>query len=205
MFMAILVAGVATAQNANRHGFFLELGVGGIVGSTPRNYISFNQNDIQFKCLSGAAGSFGIGGRIRIGQHWAYEIKADAMIPMNDPIYALVGRGMPIGFRYTSVELWQNYSLYAHFNLGGAIVVNNGYYSSNDVSWIPDPTEIKLRYNSRESYGVAYSVGVGVNLTTHLYVEGCFNAQAMFGIQRKNGYGVSNYGMVACAVGYRFL
>lgn len=213
MFMAILVAGVATAQNANRHGFFLELGVGGIVGSTPRTGVSIVGNTVYSKCLSGAAADFGFGGRFRIKNHWAYEVKAEAQIPVNNPRYSLVGRIMPVGFRYTSSELWRNYSCYAHFNLGGALCVTRGNvtYNLRDNNafvgnyFIDAPYEINIRNEGgEEGWGISYSVGTGINLTTHLYLEANYSSQVMFNSYRKHGHEILNYGIVAGVVGYRF-
>ena len=206
LVMAILSSGIAMAQNANRHGFFLELGIGGLVGDTPRSSISVTDNTVKYKCLSGGATDFGLGGRVRLGNHWAYEIKAEAQIPFANPIHSLVGRGLPIGFRYTSIEVWRNYSLYAHANVGGAIIVNRGMFYGNYNSIFPNTGELKLKRNGHgeEGYGISYSAGVGLNITTHIYAEACYNGQAMFDSFGKNGIGMNNFGIIAILFGYRF-
>lgn len=203
VLVAIISTGIATAQNANRHGFFLELGIGGLVGNTPRSSILITDNVVKYKCLTGAAADFGFGGRFRIGSHWAYEVKAEALIPFENPIYSFVGRALPVGFRYTSNEIWRNYSLYAHANLGGAIIVNRGIYREWGITFFPNTEEIKLKTDGA-GYGIAYSAGLGVNLTTHLYAEACYNGQAMFNCFGKNGMGMNNFGIIAFLVGYRF-
>ncbi|MDE6548927.1 MAG: hypothetical protein K2L22_08015 [Muribaculaceae bacterium] len=204
ILVAILTSGIATAQNANRSGFFLEAGIGGLIGNTPRNSFSITDNVMYYKCLSGAAADFGLGARARMNNHWAYEFKAEATIPLNNPINALVGRCLPVGFRYTSPEIWRNYSLYTHFNVGGAIVVNGGIAHSNEVL-LPNLNYVKFGYvDGGERYGAAYSLGLGINITTHFYVEAVFDGQAIFNSYGKNGLGTNVYGMVGCVVGYRF-
>lgn len=223
--LAIFMSGIASAQNANRNGFFLELGLGGLVGDTPRSSFSITENVLSYKCLAGAAGDFGLGGRFRMGNHWAYEFKIEAQIPFANPINALVGRVLPIGFRYTSLELWRNYSLYAHFNLGGAITVISGVVGRHNLVFNADNEDDLMKenfvndaqiifsnmpetyikgYRGNEGYGISYSGGIGFNITTHLYLEGCMSAQALFSCYGKNGKGVINYGMVSCIIGYRF-
>ena len=208
LVMAILSSGIAMAQNANRHGFFLELGIGGLVGDTPRSSIFTTDNVVKYKYLAGAAADFGLGGRIRIGNHWAYEIKAEAQFPFANPIHSLVGRALPIGFRYTSVEVWRNYSLYTHANLGGAIIVNRGMFWGEGNTIYPNTNEIKLKRRKggygEEGYGVSYSAGIGLNITTHAYAEACYNGQAMFNSYGKNGIGMNNFGILAFLIGYRF-
>lgn len=216
VLVAILSLGIATAQNANRNGFFLEAGIGGLIGDTPRMSITIVDNVVYNKCVYGTAADLGLGGRFRIGNHWAYELKAEGMIPLCDPINAVVGRFLPIGFRYTSGELWKNYSIYAHANIGGAMTGLNGKtescnleYSNSDSHTnsgiiVPDgTTTIKLKTKDC-TFGASYSFGLGINLSTHLYLEGCFNAQFMFDVFGKDGIGTANYGMIAFLIGYRF-
>ena len=71
ILVAILTSGISTAQHANRSGFFLEAGIGGLVGNTPRNSFSITDNVMYYKCLSGAAADFGLGARARMNNHWA--------------------------------------------------------------------------------------------------------------------------------------
>ncbi len=205
--MAVTSICGVTAQNANRSGFFMEAGVGGVVGDNVRTEIIITDNVVREKYLSGMAGDFGLGFRLRIHRHWAYELKAEGMIPFKDPMHALVGRFLPVGFRYTSVELWRNYSLYGHFNIGGAISVNGGKFNYTkfkykDYEYLYPNCEIKTKHNS--FFGVAYSVGIGINLTTHFYVEACYNGQSLFNCIGKKGKGTLNGGITGVIIGYRF-
>lgn len=69
----------------------------------------------------------------------------------------------------------------------------------------PNTEELKIRYKDyEEGFGVAYSLGIGANITTHFYAEACLNAQAMFDVFGKNGLGMANYGVIAFLLGYRF-
>ncbi|MBD5358235.1 MAG: hypothetical protein HDR88_14795 [Bacteroides sp.] len=204
----VTAIGSGMAQNANRSGFFLEAGIGGLVGDNVRTSISTTDNVMSYKCLSGMAGDFGLGYRLRFKRHWAYEVKAEGTIPFQDPIHALIGRFLPIGFRYTSGELWRNYSLYTHFNLGGAISVNGGKIGHDNLSnetLYPNMSDNKIKgYRYKEGYGAAYSLGVGINITTHFYAEACWDGQVLFDCYGKNGRGTLNGGMVAFVIGYRF-
>ena len=220
----LFIVGMASAQNANRSGFFLEAGVGGMVGDSPRTSITVENNVMQYKCISGTVADFGMGVRMRFANHWAYEIKAEGQFPLEKPLQALVGRFLPIGFRYTSGELWRNHSIFAHINLGGAITVNNGiigegnlhHSSTNVIDMIKDDhhgsfvlfpntpeTEI-IGYVGKEGYGISYSAGVGVNLSNHLYIEGCLNAQSFFNSFGQNGKGIVTGGVATFILGYRF-
>ena len=205
--LAVLISGIATAQNANRSGFFLEAGVGGLIGNTPRSSISTSNNVMYYKCLSGTAVDFGFGGRFRIGNHWAYELKIDIQSPLSSPYNNIIGRFLPVSFRYTSPEIYRNYSLYAHMNLGASIVANRGIieYESFDTTLFPNtPSEEIKGLKGNVGLGPAYSLGIGVNITTHVYLEAFCNGQAIIGAYGKNGNEFINYGLVGVLVGYRF-
>lgn len=201
----LLMVGDIHAQNANRSGVFVELGAGGYVGSTPRTEIGIIDNNLMVKCQSGGVFSIGVGYRLRFRPHWAYEVKAEAQTAFNNPIHGLVGRFLPVGFRYTSVEFWRNFSLYAHANLGAAIAAQPGIWTYWNQQEIPNGSFTKLKgYVGDERFGPAYSLGVGLNLTTHFYLEGCFNGQSIISAVGKNGKGLLNYGTVGVLMGYRF-
>ena len=205
LLVTIAAIGGLHAQNANRNGIFVELGVGGYVGSTPRSEIGIFDNQLMFKCLGGGAFSIGTGYRLKFSPHWAYEVKAEAQTAFSNPIHSLVGRFLPVSFRYTSSELWRNYSLYGHINLGAAIAVQAGEYIDYHQSEIPVDSYSRLKgYWGGERVGPAYSLGVGVNLTTHFYVEACYNGQSIINAFGKNDKGTLNYGVVGVVVGYRF-
>lgn len=211
----LLLLGMAetlSAQNANRSGFFLEAGFGGTIGNTPRKGFFISNNRIMNLYNAGPAVDFGLGYRFRTATHWAYEVKAEGQTCLSNPVNALVGRFLPVGFRYTSVEFWRNFSLYGHFNLGGAIAVNNGkisaYYRENIPTSVltPDMDDAATinGFKGENAFGGAYSLGIGVNITTHFYAEACFNGQWMFGCWGRNGHGAYHWGMAGAILGYRF-
>lgn len=204
--MAFTTTMATFAQNANRSGFFLEAGVGNTVGSTPRTSFSINNEVFSVKCRSGMMVDFSFGARFRVSPHWAYEIKATAQSNADNITDNLVGRGLPIGFRYTSVEVWRNFSLYCHFNAGVAVAANTGkfgYAVARDMT--EGMTDVKLKgYEDAPGLGAAYSLGIGVNITTHFYLEYCWDAQYMFNCYGKNGKENLHWGMSGVAVGYRF-
>ena len=206
--LAVLISGIATAQNANRSGFFLEAGIGGLVGNTPRTSIFSTDNVLYYKTLSGAAVVLGFGGRFRIGNHWAYELKIDIQSPLSSPLNNMIGRFLPVSFRYTSTEIYRNYSLYAHMNLGASIVGNRGiieWDSFDNETFYPNTPDKELNgFNGGVGIGPAYSLGIGVNITTHVYVEAFCNGQAIIGAYGKNGNEIINYGLVGILAGYRF-
>ena len=208
---------IISAQSANRSGFFIEAGIGGIVGDTPLKSWGMKDNVVYGKCVAGPALDVGFGGRFRTGRHWAYQITAEMQMPFSQPIETMTIRAMPVGFRYVSTELWRNYSLYAHLDLGFALVSNRGKsvtgHSDKDAEYNDGYQEYGEYQGafSHPGWGVAYSAGIGVNLTTHLYLEGFFKGQMLFG-----AYGVKtvsdtyikghplNGGFAGVLVGYRF-
>lgn len=200
----IMVGFFASAQNANRKGFFLEAGIGGLIGNTPRTTLSVKDNVVQYECLTGTAANLSVGSRNRISKHWAYELQCDVQVPFEKPSQNLTIRVLPLGFRYYSNELFKNYSLYCHFNVGGAMVYNSGR-----ISYIRDlnlniPTEDVEHCNYSIGGGIAYLIGVGVNITTRLYIEGRLSSQLIFNGFGKDGKGLLHYGMPAGVIGYRF-
>ena len=208
IILTLSFAGLTSAQNANRSGFLVEVGIGGMVGNTPRSSILITNNVMQYKCASGTAVDLGLGYRFRFKSHWAYELKAEVQTGLSDPVNTLVGRFLPLGFRYTSVEVWRNYSLFVHFNIGGAVSVNRGVIAydnfENDTFYPNTPDRPIKGYVGKEGFGPAYSLGLGANITTHFYAEACWDGQALIDSYGKNGRGIVNGGIVAFILGYRF-
>ncbi|MDE6741404.1 MAG: hypothetical protein K2J58_03635 [Muribaculaceae bacterium] len=206
IILVFSLAGLACAQNANRSGFLVEVGIGGMVGDTPRSSILVTNNVMQYKCASGAAVDLGLGFRFRFKSHWAYELKVEGQTALSAPMHTLTGRFLPLGFRYTSVEVWRNYSLFVHFNIGGAVAMNRGVirYLNNETFYPNTPDRPIKGYAGEEGYGPAYSLGLGANVTTHFYAEACWNGQVIFDGYRKNGKDMLNDGIVAFILGYRF-
>lgn len=195
---------LSLAQNANRSGFFLEAGAGATVGSTPRVSYTLTNNDFTFKCASGLSVDFGLGYRLRTSSHWAYEFKANAQSVTSYLKDSFVARALPVGFRYTSVEIWRNFSLYCHFNIGAALATNNGKidpYSDLDISGNDTPIE---GFKDQLGCGPACSLGIGINLTTHFYMEYCWDSQAVFNTCGNDGKGMHHWGMSGLVIGYRF-
>lgn len=205
--LAFMTALATFAQNANRSGFFLEAGVGATVGSTMRSSFSITDDVFTFKCRTGMTVDFGLGYRLRFSPHWAYEFKANAQSNPDNIVNDFVGRALVAGFRYTSVEVWRNFSLYGHFNVGGAIAANRGMidYGTIHGPLTNDMQNVKIKsFIGDEGFGAAYSLGIGVNVTTHFYVEYCWDAQYMFSCYGKNGKGNLHWGMSGIVLGYRF-
>lgn len=192
------------AQNANRKGFYVEAGFGGLVGNSICRSVKVEDNTLQYKCLSGSVAEFDFGGRFRTSTHWAYEFKLGCQTTLSDPVYGLCFRILPLGFRYTSIEVWRNFSLYAHFNIGTSIGLNNGKMPRYSSILFPNTPFIDIDESSSSSIGLGYSIGIGANLTTHCYIELCYNAQALFDCIGDNGLGTVNGGLLGGTIGYRF-
>lgn len=200
------------AQNANRGGFFLELGIGGTVGDVPRiGYRLDQNNDLYLLHAGGAKFDFAFGARATLGNpHWSYEFRIEAEAGTSHTLQSLAGKVYPIAFRYTSSELFGNMSLYATFGLGGAISGSGKDISDPDdsVIWLPDSDNkdavVSTIFDTDVTGGPAYTLGVGLNVTTHLYAGVCWDAQMMFGsyhgLKKEN----LHYGSFGVRVGYRF-
>lgn len=210
LMLLVLTAAIpgAMAQNANRSGFFLETAVGGITGSTPAIGYSAKDGKVSAYCLSGTAVNFALGFRRATARHWAYEFRMEGQIDTETHGKELSARLLPIGFRYTSPELVRNNSLFFHFNVGGALVTPNA-----------SPEDALPRYNGHinpnsprkdakalddNSYGAAYELGIGVNLSNHFYVEALWDSQVMLDTFGKEGKKALHWGMVGARIGYRF-
>ncbi len=208
LLIVILSFGFVQAQNANRSGIFLELGAGGLIGSTPRKSLSIVDDVMYFKYLSGPTIDCGVGGRLRMNNHWAYELKIDAMLPVSSPINNMILRCLPLGFRYTSQEIWKNNSLYGHVNVGVALAANRGiinYEGIENKTYYYNTPEREIKgFSSSVGLGVAYSLGFGVNITTHFYTEACWKGQTIFDSFVRNGRAIANYGTLGIIFGYRF-
>lgn len=203
IFIALLLAIIGTgfAQNANRKGFFIEAGVGGMIGENPRTEVLLIDDVLQYRFAAGPALDFGLGGRFRISSHWSYEIKLEYIAPFSNMGNAFTLRALPLGVRYISNELTRNISLYSHINLGYALCAISGHYFDN-----------LQHYNKLNAFesggdvgnGISLSIGLGVNITTHLYLEGFCNPQCLYQCFGINGDGTIFGGMAGVMIGYRF-
>lgn len=192
------------AQNANRKGFFIEAGFGGLVGNSIRNCVKITDNTLQYKCLSGSIVGLDFGGRFRSSKHWAYEFKLGCQTCLSDPVYGICFRILPVGFRYTSIEVWRNISLYTHFNFGASIGLNDGKMPRPDIMFFPNTPFIDIEESASSGIGLGYSIGFGANVTNHCYLEFCYNAQALFDCIGNKGLGTVNGGLLGGVIGYRF-
>lgn len=217
LMLLVLTAAIpgAMAQNANRSGFFLETAVGGITGSTPAIGYSAKDGKVSAYCLSGTAVNFALGFRRATARHWAYEFRMEGQTNTDDFERGLTAKLLPVGFRYTSPELFRNYSLFFHFNVGGAIGAvnvnpedvlcdsdNSGYDYDQSLTNNSPRTDAKAFDNI--SYGAAYELGIGVNLSIHFYVEALWDSQVMLDTFGKEGKKALHWGMVGARIGYRF-
>lgn len=184
IIMIVAVAAVAlgtVAQNANRSGFFVELGGGAIAGSP---YVYFGKEDGAV--LKGFDASLGLGYRYALGRACAVEMKLQISAGINDNIDdSSVISFMP-GFRYTTRELFGNSSMYLGFNLGTCKF--GGDY---------DPSAFDTYYydNGGEGWGFSYGLTAGLNITSSWYAGLFWDGNVCSG---------THWGVVGIRGGFRF-
>lgn len=205
--LLITSTGIIIAQNANRKGYVIEAGIGGVVGETPRQKISTKgiSHVLEIKGASSPAFYIGIGRRLPIiNYNWAYECKFDMQSSFDNLGASLVIRLLPLGFRYTSKEFQDNNSMFVHFNLGCEYNNNNGRdkrFVESSVKNVDPPVEYS---DGKGLVGLAYSLGMGINVTSRFSVEACLNCQTIFNACGKNGIGNLIGGFLGVVGGYRF-
>lgn len=191
----------AWSQNANRKGFFLEGSIGGTTGTTPRVAVSFDNNTLLAHQAGGAAVSFGLGERYPISNYAAFEWAIEAMAPTGYISTSPVVRAHILGFRFYTNDFFGNMSGYFNFRLGVA-GASKGEMSDIDPR---NGEKIDLKVgDSGFTGGVAYSIGAGVNITTHFYAGFVWDAQYMFKQIRVRKPENLHWGMAALRLGYRF-
>lgn len=168
IFAIVACATVAFAQNANRNGFFIELGAGGFAFNPPVahesvNYIpssttggvpnSITRQDI-LQYVGGVQLNAGLGYRYAFARSWAVELRAESLIDLDIDLFLL--KVMP-GVRYTTPELGKNISMYTALNAG-----------------------VALNFDSSKLVGFAGNVELGINFTPKFYV-GAFLAMQTVG------------------------
>lgn len=199
--LCVLSSGTLKAQNANNSGFFLEAAIGGTIGDTPRVAATFANNyDLSFTCAGGTAWNFAFGQRFRTSSHFAYEIKGEAQSTTSHVMPAMTFKLYPASIRYTSPEVWRNFSIYATGGVGAALG-SSGDRLKDDVLNLGESSGIRLFENACP--GVAYTLGVGVNLTNHFYAGFVWDGQYMIS-QYRIDKGNRNWGMVGFKLGYKF-
>ncbi len=219
----LLIAGVvvalgAVAQNANRSGFVVEAGVGGFVGKTPRTSVTAtNDHKIIVTFANGCALDLAVAYRLRLSTHWAYEWRLGLEAAANHFNPFFNPKIFPVGFRYTSKEVYRNNSIYASLNLGISSWPRGTYpteypYGGKEL----EPGEHKNFGASMADfgdiikgvYGVVYSVGLGVNITPKLWVGVTWDAQFNFttyhSLYREREFEHLYWGSIGARVGYRF-
>ncbi len=213
IFAAIIIAIGVQAQNANRGGFFLELGIGSTVGDMPRIGFQLDKNNTLYAVhTAGAKFDVALGARAAMkNRHWAYELRLEFESTTEHAFQNLAGKLFPIAFRYTSGELFGNMSLYATFGLGAAVSSSGksiDEYSEEDLVWKPgvdnEAAIVKYPLGSGVSVGPAYTVGVGLNITNHLYAGFAWDAQMMINSYRAKEAETLHYGSCGFRLGYRF-
>lgn len=176
LFMMFAVAAMCGyAQNANRSGFFLEIGAGAVVGSSPYTDVIENfavidgklSEIVKVKHDSGIKFNVGTGYRHAVSDNWAIELKA-----MGVKYSDIAVKLMP-GARYTTKELFSNVSMYIAPNVGACL------------------------YHDVERFGLGYSLALGLNLTESLSVGVVYDGQYIFEVE-------SPWGTIGVNIGYRF-
>lgn len=196
----IAVLGVS-AQNANRTGFFIEAGIGGTTGSTPRIGLSNDNGTVMARYAGGTSFNFNFGQRIRTSTHMAVEFRFGLQAPIDYVTTVPTGKIL-FGLRYTSSELFGNMSIYANAAVGGAIGAS--YVWGDGVPTGPDLVKFDFSNANDASFGAGYLLGVGLNITTHFYAGFVWDAQYMIKQCRKHQEDNLNWGMAGLQIGYRF-
>lgn len=193
----------AMAQNANRSGFFLDAAVGAAFGKTPKvAYSVSKEGDVSILFAHGPAWDFGFGYRLRTSNHFAYEFKVEAQSTFSYIFNAGLLKAFPLSLRYTSNEISRNISLYLTGGLGMCLGPRSCVRTN--ISYNP-AIDYKRRAELRDvTAGIAYTLGFGVNLNTHLSMGLLLDAQFMFINKTRVGKESYNWGISGLNVAYRF-
>ncbi len=207
MLLTVMLAWIcivgAWSQNANRNGFFLEAAFGGIVGKTPQVAFSVDNYNLKAHTLTGTMVSFALGPRFRISNMAAYELVLELQSPLNAFTSQPTAKLLPIGFRFTSRELFANFSLYGTIRIGGAV----GFKGNGNVDLtLPNmpKQDITIHSDSSPTGGPVASLGLGMNITTHFYAGLTWDMQYLFKQYRDLKEENCMWGMVGVRAGYRF-
>lgn len=163
------LVGMATAQNANRSGVFLELGGGPTFGAKLLKDGEWTGSSLIVKKAAGSGeANLGVGYRKASSRVFAWEIKAQLSTMPSDLEGSLTLALMP-GFRYTTKELFGNVSMYFGLNAGVAImpVARDYYYGGIDLI-IGQPDY--MDFDNGLSIGGKIDLQAGLNLTTKIYL-----------------------------------
>lgn len=183
------------AQNANRNGFFIEGGIGAVMGDRPVTNLSelddiyeeadgfkfdggdsFNIVDYRkAKKTYGLGANIAFGYRLAFSSHMAFDLKVkakDATYRFNQTLLAELG----IGLRYISTDFGGNKSMYVNIGSGFGMFLDN------------------------QKIAVPYEVGVGINLSNHFYTG--LNWDAQYSLADKWIFG-KHYGSLGIQFGFR--
>lgn len=184
---------IVHAQNANRSGFFVEAGVGGVTGDRPVTNLDerddviesgefIGENFVTIKVERKKKAFYGLGFNAAAGYRWhiARHFAADAKVKFNDATYRFKETSqidVMLGLRYMSHDFGGNKSIYANAGIGA------GFFPDESTFCLP------------------YEVGAGINFSNHFYAGLIWDAQVSFA--DKFIYG-KNYGIIGIKAGFRF-
>lgn len=159
------------AQNANRNGFFIELGAGFPIGSIPAYKVGFDNNAVAVFYPGGPDVNFAIGYRRTMGKSFAWEIKGEGSAMPTKFRNTMVIALLP-GIRYTSKELFGNTSLFCGINIG--VLLSRGGYGSYYLYESPDYPDYRYDWyddlnNGDIAIGVKFGADIGLNITSSFY------------------------------------
>lgn len=162
------LVGMATAQNANRSGVFLELGGGPTFGTKLLKDVEWTGSSLIVKKAGSGEANLGVGYRKASSRVFAWEIKAQLSTMPSDLEGSHTFALMP-GFRYTTKELFGNVSMYFGLNAGVAIMPQaKGYYYGGIDLIIGQPDY--MDFDNGLSVGGKIDLQAGLNLTTKIYL-----------------------------------
>lgn len=200
LLLLCAVVGVS-AQNANRGGFFIEAGIGGTTGTTPRTSMSLDGGSLMAKFAGGAAFNAQFGFRTQTSNHCAFDLRFGAMAPFSAVSSTPVFKMMP-AIRYTSTDILGNMSIYGTFAVGGAVSFSHEF---PEEALPTDGSEYKFGLGDGDAcFGVSYTIAVGLNITTHFYAGPVWDAQYMIHQVRLEKDQNLHWGMFGIQLGYRF-
>ncbi len=165
LLLAVLSVAGVSAQNANRSGFFLELGAGGFVINPPMLKVTTTYKQTGTSVPSTISGndvieyenvlkySFNMGYRFAKSRHWAMDCRLNCIFSdgMLDEMFVV---GVMYGVRYVSPELFRNFSLYGALSVGPMFRLDKKDY---------------VHYGNINLYGGA-NFELGCNLSNKLYM-----------------------------------
>ena len=205
MLLVLCAFAGVSAQNANRKGFFIEAAVGGSVGTPPVGGLSIQDGQLMAHYYGGTMLNLAFGPRFRTGSHTAFDFRIEAQANTARITQSLVLKAMP-GMRITTGELFGNISMYISANIGFA-AADSGCSRFRNGDFVPDDGTIAdwNLWEDAPSFGAAYAIGIGLNITTHFYGGFIWDAQYMIH-QTRDAITWENlhYGMAGLRLGYRF-